>query len=193
MADNSVPASWFEELYQGDPDPWRFASSAYERDKYAATLAAIGEETVNRAWEVGCSIGVFTQALAARCAEVLGVDVADAALDQARQRCAADPRISFARLRVPHEWPDGRFDLIVFSEVLYFLSAVDVRETARKSVETLMPHGRIVLVNWTGETGQARNGEAAANIFHEAATPDMMLLCREWRPGYRLDIYRLQL
>ena len=32
---------YFERLYARDPDPWRFATSEYERDKYAATLAAL--------------------------------------------------------------------------------------------------------------------------------------------------------
>ena len=32
---------YFEQLYASDPDPWRFATSDYERDKYAATLDAL--------------------------------------------------------------------------------------------------------------------------------------------------------
>ena len=192
MPDNSVPASYFQSLYEKDPDPWRFASSRYEQDKYATTLAAIGDDKVARAWEVGCSIGVFTEALAPRCAELLAVDVADAALDQARRRCASWPRVSFECLRVPHEWPNGLFDLMVFSEVLYFLSVSDIRLTAERAVATLVPHGRIVLVNWTGETGHSLSGDEAAGIFHDAVEKDVAPLCRERRTGYRLDIYQRQ-
>ena len=188
--DHSVPGAYFEALYERDPDPWRFESSRYEKDKYAATLAAIGDKKIPRAWEVGCSIGVFTEALASRCAALLAVDVADAALDRARRRCADRPHVSFQRMRIPDEWPEGRFDLIVFSEVLYFLSAYEVRLTARRAVAALTPYGRVVLVNWTGETGHALSGDAAADMFHAAVAPDVVPLCHERRTGYRLDIYR---
>ena len=182
-------AAYFQALYERDPDPWRFASSDYERDKYAATLAAIGEGPIGRAWEVGCSIGVFTAALADRCEALLAVDVAEAALDQARRRCAGKPHVRLVRLCVPAEWPEGRFDLIVFSEVLYFLSVSDIRLTARRSVASLSPGGRILLVNWTGENGQALSGEAAADAFL-VAIPELSMLSQDRRPGYRLDVVR---
>lgn len=190
LPDRSVPASYFDELYERDPDPWRFASSEYERDKYAATLAAIGEERIARACEVGCSIGVFTAALAPRCAALLAVDFAAAALEQARRRCAHLPQVTFQRLGVPREWPRGRFDLIVFSEVLYFLSASDIRVTAARTLRSLTPGGRIVLVNWTGDTAQALSGDAAAEIFAAAVASRVVTVCQERRPDYRLDVYR---
>jgi SAM-dependent methyltransferase len=187
MPDQSLPAAYFQSLYENDPDPWRFASSDYEKEKYAATLAVIGETRIARAWEVGCSIGVFTAALADLCDAVLAVDVADAALAQARRRCAGKPGVRLERLQVPAEWPEGRFDLIVFSEVLYFLSASDIRLTARRSVASLERAGRIVLVNWTGENGQVLSGEAAADAFL-AAAPELSAVSQDRRPGYRVDI-----
>jgi hypothetical protein len=69
--ERSVPPEYFHAIYARDPDPWRLASSDYERDKYVATLAAIGEARIGSALEIGCSIGVFTRALAPRCAAVL--------------------------------------------------------------------------------------------------------------------------
>jgi SAM-dependent methyltransferase len=188
--DTSVPADYFRNLYDKDPDPWRFASSPYERDKYATTLAAIGDEPIGRAWEAGCSIGVFTQRLASRCGMLLAVDVADAALEQARRRCAGLPQVIFEQKRIPHEWPDGQFDLIIFSEVLYFLSASDVRLTARKAVAALAPAGRIVLVNWTGETGHSLNGDEAGDLFRSESASGLEALRHEWHPGYQLDVYR---
>ena len=40
----SLPAAYFEAIYERDPDPWRFQTSAYERAKYDATLAALGRD-----------------------------------------------------------------------------------------------------------------------------------------------------
>ena len=51
---------YFEQLYSRDPDPCRFATSEYERSKYAATLAAVPGQHQS-CFEVGCSIGVLTR------------------------------------------------------------------------------------------------------------------------------------
>ena len=89
----------FEARYAADPDPWDFETSAYEHDKYERTLAALGDRRYARAFEAGCSIGVFTAMLAERCDALLAVDIAQAAVDAARERlAAARPR---AR-RAPH-------------------------------------------------------------------------------------------
>ncbi len=120
----TIRPAYFDGLYANDPDPWRFATSDYEREKYAATLAALPARPFATALEVGCSIGVLTKQLATRCDSLLALDVAEAALDQARARC---PDVRFERRAIPDEWPPGAFDLIVFSEVLYYLDAAGIR------------------------------------------------------------------
>jgi hypothetical protein len=56
----SLPASDFDALYQADPDSWKFATSDYEANKYAATLAALPNVRYDAALEIGGSIGVLT-------------------------------------------------------------------------------------------------------------------------------------
>ena len=143
----SIKPAWFEQLYAGDPDPWRFATSDYERDKYAATLAALPARRFAAALEVGCSFGVLTRQLSPRCDHLLAIDVADAVLDRARPAC---PGVTFERRFVPDEWPPGRFDLILFSEVLYYLTEADIGRTARKATDALLPGGVILLVHYLG-------------------------------------------
>jgi predicted TPR repeat methyltransferase len=184
----SIPDDYFEALYEGGQDPWLFASSDYEREKYAATLAAIGSARIKSAWEVGCSIGVFTQALAGLCDHLLAVDVAHSALAQARQRCAALSNIVFERTRIPDQWPSGRFDLIVFSEVLYYLAPTDIRATAWRTLLSMAPKGRVVLVHWTGETDYPCTGDQAADMFRETCGHRLTTLRQERHAAYRLDV-----
>ena len=166
-----VDPGYFERLYQRDPDPWKFATSDYERDKYAATMAALPDgRSFHRCFEVGCSIGVLTRQLAARCASLLGVDVSETALAQARERCADLPTVALQPMAVPGAWPDGRFDLIVFSEVLYYLGIPGIGEAARRSLGSLEPGGVIVLVNWHGNTDGACTGDEAAALFIAGVT-----------------------
>ena len=177
----------FDRLYGADPDPWKFATSDYERDKYAATLAALPDRTFTRCYEVGCSIGVLTRQLAPRCDAILGVDVAEAALVSARERCADQPCVMFERAFVPDDWPPGTFDLILFSEVLYYLGIDGLQDAARRTEACLSPGGVVVLVNWRGNTDGACTGEEAAELFI-AATPGLMPRAPVRAEKYRLDV-----
>ena len=184
----TLQPGYFERLYQGDPDPWRFATSDYEREKYAATIAALPRARFARAFEVGCSIGVLTRQLAARCNRLLAVDVAETALAQARERCADLGDVTFARTAVPGEWPDGRFDLVLFSEVLYYIGLAGIAAAARRTLGCLEPGGTVLLVNWRGPTDGVCTGEEAADRFIAACGNAMRQVRLERAERYRLDV-----
>ena len=187
--ETSIPTTYFDDLYALDPDPWRFAQSDYERDKYAATLAALPRERYAAALEVGCSIGVLTRQLAGRCDALLSLDVAAAALDRARERCADRPGVRFERRRVPTEWPDGTFDLILLSEVVYYLDRDDVRQLAARVGAAARTGCDIVLVHWLGETHYPLSGDEAADLFIATVAADVVERRRD--KAYRLDILRV--
>lgn len=184
-ARSSLPPAYFERLYDADPDPWRFATSAYERAKYDATLAALPRPRFAAAFEVGCSIGVLTQRLAERCGCLLATDVAEAALAEARRRCAGLPDVAIRRLRIPGEWPDGVFDLVLLSEVLYYLSPDDVARAAARTRACLADDGVVLLVHYILPTDYPCSGDAAADIFIAESGLAPRLQRREEQ--YRLD------
>jgi SAM-dependent methyltransferase len=185
---------YFERLYQDDPDPWRFATSDYEREKYAATVAALPRARFTHGFEVGCSIGVLTRQLAARCDSLLAVDVAETALTQARERCADLGHVAFARMAVPGEWPEGVFDLVLLSEVLYYLGAdggLDgITGAAQRTLACLEPGGAVLLVNWRGPTDGVCTGEEAADRFIAACSGALRLERQERSERYRLDVLK---
>lgn len=184
----TLQPGYFERLYQSDPDPWRFATSGYEREKYAATVAALPRARFTRGFEVGCSIGVLTRQLAARCGSLLAVDVAETALAQARERCADLGHVAFAHMAVPGEWPEGAFDLVLFSEVLYYLGLDGIAEAARRTCACLEPGGTVLLVNWRGVTDGACPGEEAADRFIAACGSAVRRTRLERAEQYRLDV-----
>lgn len=189
----SLPASYFEELYGRDPDPWGFERWDYERDKYAATLAALPRERYGSALEVGCSIGVLTLALSARCDRLLSLDAAEAPLAAARARLDGRPGVTLRRARVPEEWPaeaaDG-FDLIVLSEVLYYFSRDDLADVAARAVASLRPGGDAVLVHWLPEAPYPLGGDEAVEGFLDAAGAALRPVLARREPLYRLDVLR---
>jgi SAM-dependent methyltransferase len=187
---SSLPPAYFESLYAGDPDPWRFASSPYEREKYRRTLAALPRARYRRGFEVGCSIGVLTAEVARRCDELLAVDVAEEALAAARQRCAAMPSVRLVRMQVPDELPSDSFDLVILSEFLYYLSASDIDRTAAFLDEALAPGGDVILVHWTGPTDYPLSADRAVELVSAATHGFMRLLRQERQPRYRLEVLR---
>jgi predicted TPR repeat methyltransferase len=147
-----VAAEFFEELYARDQDPWGFATSDYEREKYRRTLAAIGDRRWARALEIGCSIGVFTRLLAVLCDELVAVDVSERALELARQRLAGTSHVALSLATFPEEMPGGPWDLIVCSEVLYYLDT-DGFTMALERLEAALEEGTTVLaVHWRPPT-----------------------------------------
>lgn len=184
--EHSLAPDYFDALYARDPDPWRFAASPYERHKYDATLQALPRQRYARALEVGCSIGVLTRRLAERCDELLALDVAEAALKEARSRCADLPHVRFERRHVPAEWPDGRFDLILLSEVVYYLDGDDVHRLAASVDAATLPGAHVVLVHWLGETHYPLTGDEAADSFMRASRAARIAGSRT--ADYRLDV-----
>lgn len=185
-ARRSVPTEFFEALYAREPDPWKYRTSTYEQQKFAATLAALPEPRFRRGLDIGCSIGVLTRQLASRCDRLLALDVVDAALALARAACADAPHVTFARMRIPGEWPDGRFDLIVISEVLYYLDPSDIRRAAAACLRSLEPEGTIVLVNFLSPKRRPCYADESVALFRAA-------LAGRCRPvlGRRAELYRL--
>jgi chemotaxis methyl-accepting protein methylase len=73
-------------------------------------------------------------------------------------------------MRIPCEWPDERFDLIVLSEVLYFLAPSDIASVADRVAGTLAPDGIVLLVNWRGQVDDPCTGDQAVKR-HQELTP----------------------
>ena len=188
---NTLPPDYFDNVYRANEDPWQFASSPYEREKYAATLAALPRPRYERAFEIGGSIGVFTAQLAPRCGHLLSVDVSEAALSQARLRCAALPQVEIKKMQIPGEFPDGQFDLILVSEVGYYLSPADLARAADQMLAGLNPGGQLLLVHWTPVVHDyPQTGDEVHEFFltkTQSGGPLRHLL------GERHDKYRLDL
>ena len=188
MTDHSHEPAHFQKLYEASPDPWHYHDSAYEIAKRDATVAALGDRRFVAALEVGCAIGVLTRQLAAHCDRVLGVDFVPQALDTARATCAGLPNVSFRAVRVPAEWPDGAFDLIVLSEVLYFLSDADNAALAALCHGCLAPGGEILLVNWLEKSSDDPcSGDDAAKRFIDRAAPWSVVSFQRRTDRYRID------
>jgi cyclopropane fatty-acyl-phospholipid synthase-like methyltransferase len=163
----TLKPEYFDAIYTADPDPWNFADSPYEQAKYALTLNAMPKPRYRSALEVGCSIGILTRPLASRCDAIVAIDAARAPLVQAKRRCADLPGVRFEQMFVPEQWPEGVFELILVSEVVYYLSREDVGRLAARVTRSLPKGGSVLLVHWTGQTNYPLSGDEAVTLFIE--------------------------
>lgn len=185
---HSVPASYFENLYASSPDPWNYETSFYEQEKYAATCEALQGRMFERGFEIGCAFGVLSRMLATQCRSLLSIDLVEPVLERARRENVALEHLCFEQREIPAFWPDGVFDLIVFSEVLYYLSPQDLAATAVRARQSLSPNGIVVLVNWLGDTAAPQTGDDAAEAFILAVQPILYCQRHVRTPRYRLDV-----
>jgi SAM-dependent methyltransferase len=187
----SLPPAYFDDVYRASEDPWSFETSEYERRKYEATLAALPEQRYTSAFEIGCSIGILTRQLADRCDQLLAVDASELPLKKARQWLANQPNVRLELMAIPAAFPNGPFDLILVSEVGYYLSEDDLATARQSMIDTLKTGGDLLLVHWTPFVPDyPLTGDAVHEFFLQAATADGPL---EHRLGQRADTYRLDL
>jgi len=179
-------AESFERLYAKSPDPWGYDSSEYERGKYAATLAALDGRSYRRGLEVGCSIGAFTELLADRCESLTALDFSPRALALARTRLREHTHVSVLEASFPEQAPAGQWDLVVCSEVLYYLDPPTL-EAATGWLRGRLREGSTVLaVDWRGPTRtEPHDGDQVHDLLRQSLARWHALECRQ--PGYRLD------
>ncbi|MCW2840151.1 MAG: SAM-dependent methyltransferase [Aeromicrobium sp.] len=179
-------AEYFERLYAESADPWQLAEREYELRKYALTTASLPRRRYRRAFEPGCSIGVLTGFLASRCDELLATDPVAAPLARARE-VVPDNHVRFEQGRVPDDWPPGEHDLIVLSELLYYLSAPERLEVAERVNRSLGPGGHLVLVHWRWpfEAATCTGDEAHADV---RAVVDATCVVEHVEADFRLEV-----
>lgn len=170
----------FEALFRRNGDPWDYRASPFEAWKRSVLLRACGDRTFGRGLELACANGETALRLADRCLRLLAVDAAPTALALARRRTRHQPRIRIAPALLPGDMPRGSFDLIVASEIVYYLDRRDGDALGRGMLAALAPGGRIVVLHHLWHFDDAaqpprraharlctRLGDALPPVFHE--------------------------
>jgi SAM-dependent methyltransferase len=182
----SLPGSYFDDLYTGSADPWGLATRSYEARKYALSVASLPRLRYRRVFEPGCSIGVLTRMLAERADTVVASDVSPAALATAR-RDGLPANVSLERAAVPDEWPDGRFDLIVLSELGYYLDESDLATFIRRSRASLDADGHLLAVHWRKVVSDYPRNAAA--VHRQLRSSGLRSLARYTDEYFLLEVF----
>lgn len=191
MKENSdtLNEDYFDKVYNENSDPWNFEKSEYERKKYEKTMESLPLERYSAALEIGCSIGVLTKMLATRCDQLLSIDLNDAALKSAEKRLENTTNVTLKKGAIPNDLPDSNFDLIVMSEVGYYLSMDDLKKSKDLIKRRLKENADLVLVHWTHDVPDyPLSGDQVNETF--LADEDFKVVNQYRTEDYRLEVLR---
>lgn len=146
-----LPNDYFRRMYSRSADPWELETRWYEQRKYAITLALLPDQRYRHAFEPGCSVGVLTELLTQRCTRVTATDVAAAALQSTSRRLSAAverKQLTLLRASIDDPWPPGPFDLLVLSEVGYYLTPNALRDVLDRECPRLASSATVIAAHW---------------------------------------------
>ncbi|MDX8466837.1 trifunctional glycosyltransferase/class I SAM-dependent methyltransferase/polysaccharide deacetylase [Mesorhizobium sp. VK23B] len=193
--DNDRTSFWNRHF--ANEDPWNYGSP-YEQEKYERQLEILPAGPIGRALELACAEGHFTRQLAPRVGHLTATDISAIAVGRARARCSDQPNVDFGVLDFSADTLPGEMDLIVCSEVLYYLDDLaELRRIAKKLVEALAPGGSFisahafVLRDNPERTGFDWNTFGAQAISETLAATEGLVLERSIQTElYRIDRFR---
>lgn len=167
-----IDARYFRHLYAQGDDPWGYRTRWYEQRKRALAAACLPDRRYASGFEPGCAGGDLAAVLAPRCERYLAADLDPTAVEAARRLLAPLPQAQVRQLSLPEGWPaNERFDLVVLSELGYYLGAAGLADAAGRArhAVTQAQGGVVLACHWRHPIeGCTLNGDAVDALLHQS-------------------------
>ena len=180
----------FDPLFAQSADPWHFEGSWYEERKRNIVLACLPHRRYASVFEPGCAGGYLSEHLAQRTDRLLAWDGSERAVQYTTDRLRAHPHCTAAQGWIPNQWPDESFDLIVLSELLYYLPEQDIKSIAQRCRANALPGvaTTVLACHWLRPFQNFPLGGTAAHAILHADL--QMTQVAQWVDSdFRLDIW----
>lgn len=105
----------------------------------------LSSNKVKKILDIGCGSGTLSFYLSNKNHEVKGIDISDKAIKVCKEssRLMNLKNISFERIDFPNKAPKGKYDFVIFSEVIEHLADDDL---ALKKIYSLLNHGGLLFL-----------------------------------------------
>ena len=186
------PPEHFASLYADDGDPWHARASRYEVEKRADNGDQLQGRSYERGLDIGCGEGHLAAALvdAGIVRHMTGLDRDTGIVARANARHGENAALSFVTGALPDGLPDSAFDLVVISEVLYFLDEQSLAALVRQLGHRLHPGADLLVVSYLGETGTPLSGRAAHDLFAALFGTALRTVSLRERENYLAELFR---
>ncbi|MEN4041567.1 MAG: class I SAM-dependent methyltransferase [Anaerolineaceae bacterium] len=183
--DRSHTAKRFNRFYWLDKDPFGAKDSKYELSKQDRLLEFIAQQENRLSLDVGCGNGFLSRRIAAHCGQLIGIDFSSKAIQLAQQNCAGVTNISLHVDDIRNYEHAEVFNLIICSEVLYYLHGQALDDVVKKLHRLSAPDGRLALVGRADASIVPHSLQRWFTLADQAAD-------RDWYRPYAVSIYQPQ-
>lgn len=142
-----ITVDGFAAKFAENDDPWSTFTDRDEALKRRAILHAMGSGPWGRVLELAAGNGSNSAAIAPRALRLDATEATPNGVALVARAVAAQSRAQAIELVVPARLPRSRYDIVVVAEVLYYLTARDMAQTARDVAVALRPGGMLVLAH----------------------------------------------
>jgi SAM-dependent methyltransferase len=140
----------FERLYREEKDPWSIEDADNERYELYRRLVLEHAQLRGAMLDIGCGFGAFLARFRDEFTSLQGVEISERAIALGRQRF---PFIDYARGSadaLENALPEaGRFDAIIYSDVIYYLRERGKRRSLHWIADHLAPNGLAFIAAWS--------------------------------------------
>jgi 2-polyprenyl-3-methyl-5-hydroxy-6-metoxy-1,4-benzoquinol methylase len=185
--------------FESRVDPWDYATAPYQVDRILSEVAIL--ESVRpptrfqKALEIGCAEGLFTEKLAPICESLLAVDISAVALHRTQTRLEGQDHVHFALSDLRIDPISDGYDLIVVIHALeYIRNPFHMRRVRAKLIKSLRSGGYLFIGTmkvseihenaWWGRfmlrSGQQINGFFAAHQALNTVRTDKLSLGNDY-------------
>jgi SAM-dependent methyltransferase len=155
--------------------------------KFDALVRPFLELEPRRVLEVGCGTGALAERIvgATKATEVLGTDKSAGMLEHARVLREGVPRLRFTAWDVTHpeQLAEDRFDVVLSSVMVPYLSEEEIRALVRDLVRRLAPGGVLAFIEQDLQTDFLALAEP--KLWQRVMGKDVRALGRAWSLGLR--------
>ncbi|USQ15414.1 methyltransferase domain-containing protein (plasmid) [Legionella lytica] len=146
----NINAEFFEMMYQNNPDPWRFASNAYELNRYEKICDIVRNQRPHYIFEAGCSIGILTEKLAQIAQFVEAIDISHTAATIAQKRCHALANVKIQCDSLSNYVANPNTDLFILSEIGYYFYPEEWENIIKKILISKTSSFHLLASHWLG-------------------------------------------
>lgn len=176
-------------------DPYLTTIDEKEIIKLEKSFDLVKDSRYKNILDIGCGEGYLVEKLIPLADRIVALDISKLALQRAEKRIRKDAHIDFIQKDILKYKPGENFDLIICSEILYYLQLEDVKTIAGKLIEWISPNGKLLLVNVYSKT-ERENGVSlksfGAKTIHQIfmKKPELRLIKNEQYHFFGLTLFK---
>ncbi|MBB6235514.1 2-polyprenyl-3-methyl-5-hydroxy-6-metoxy-1,4-benzoquinol methylase [Pedobacter sp. AK013] len=177
---NRVSKSIWEKQFGGKD--WDYLYAEAEKDHYLAIVDLFKKYGSDKVLDVGCGQGVlyhYIKAAEAGPLNYLGIDISGNAVRKAK---ASFPETNFQQLDFDYQKLEGKFDVIIFNETLYYFNRP--LSIIQKCIDENLNNGGYFIISMCDFTGHEVIWQKLKQRYHFLSIEEIINLNQQkWKIG----------